>query len=87
MLDEVEGFAGEFVCKARRDAGGRDAFVVVAEASAPQDPALAARFAETLKRKIGIEVEVEVVGRGETAALTQIDVRQKPIRLLDERYA
>jgi phenylacetate-CoA ligase len=27
-----------------------------------------------------------VVGRGETAALTQVEVRQKPIRLIDERF-
>jgi phenylacetate-CoA ligase len=60
--------------------------VVVAEASVPGDPALAARFGEILKRKIGIEVDVELVGRGETAALTQVEVRQKPIRLIDERF-
>lgn len=86
MLDEAPEFAKEFVCKARRDAQGRDAFVVVAETHAPDDPAVAARFAEILKRKIGIEVEVELAGRGQTAALTQIDVRQKPVRLIDERF-
>jgi phenylacetate-CoA ligase len=86
MLDEAPEFAGEFVCKTRRDAAGRDTFVVVAEASASGDPALAGRFGEILKRRIGIEVEVEVVGRGETAALTQVEVRQKPIRLIDERF-
>lgn len=87
MLDEAPEFTGEFVCKARRDPAGRDAFVVVAETSALGDPMLAARFGEILKRKIGIEVEVELVGRGETAALTQVEVRQKPIRLIDERFA
>jgi phenylacetate-CoA ligase len=86
MLDEAPEFLKEFVCKTRRDAVGRDTFVVVAEATVPGDPALAARFGEILKRKIGIEVAVELVGRSETAALTQIDVRQKPIRLIDERF-
>jgi acetylornithine deacetylase/succinyl-diaminopimelate desuccinylase-like protein len=37
------------------------------------------------RRKIGIEVAVELVGRGETAALTGVDTRQKPIRLIAER--
>jgi phenylacetate-CoA ligase len=86
MLDEAPEFLKEFVCKTRRDAAGRDTFIVVAEATAPGDPAVSARFGEILKRKIGIEVAVELVGRSETAALTQIDVRQKPIRLIDERF-
>jgi phenylacetate-CoA ligase len=86
MLDEAPGFAGEFVCKARRDAGGRDSLVVMAETIATLDDALSAAYAEILKRKIGIEVEVELVGRGQTAALTQIEQRQKPIRLIDERF-
>ena len=87
MLDEHSGFAGEFICKARRDASGRDSFVVVAEATTPADPDLAKAFGEILKRKIGIEVEVELTAKGGTATLTQIDVRQKPIRLIDERFA
>jgi phenylacetate-CoA ligase len=86
MLDEHPAFAKEFICKARRDAQGRDSFIVVAEATAPADPALAKAFGEILKRKIGIEVEVELAAKGATASLTQIEVRQKPIRLIDERY-
>jgi phenylacetate-CoA ligase len=34
---------------------------------------------------VGVEIEVELVAPGETAALTQIESRQKPIRLIDER--
>lgn len=89
MLDEVPGFAGEFICRATRDAAGRDAFTVVAETSAPaaERAGVAERCREVLKRKIGIEVEVELVDRRATAELTQIDVRQKPIRLIDSRFA
>ena len=47
---------------------------------------MAERCRETLKRKIGIEVAVDLVDRRATADLTQIDVRQKPIRLIDERF-
>ncbi len=86
MLDEHPAFAREFICKARRDDAGRDSFVVVAEATTPGDPDLVSAFRDILKRKIGIEVDVELVAKGATAGLTQIDVRQKPIRLIDERF-
>ncbi|MDG2527352.1 phenylacetate--CoA ligase family protein [Caulobacter endophyticus] len=88
MLEHAPAFAGEFICRARRDATGRDSFAVTAETTA--DTAewrdIAAFYGEILKRKIGIEVEVELAPKGATAGLTQIDVRQKPIRLIDERY-
>jgi phenylacetate-CoA ligase len=88
MLDEIDAFAGEFICRAVRDGSGRDTFIVIAETTAPHGArdGLLPAFRETLKRKIGIEVEVELVGKGETAPMTQIDVRQKPIRLIDERF-
>lgn len=86
MLDEHPAFAKEFICRAHRDDAGRDRFVVVAEATSG-DPAVAQAFSDILKRKIGIEVDVELVAKGQTATLTQIDVRQKPIRLIDERFA
>ena len=38
-----------------------------------------------IKNALGIEVEVELAGRGETAPFTEVDRRQKPIRLIDER--
>ena len=39
-------------------------------------------LAALLKQKLGVEVTIETVGKGETAHLTQIDSRQKPLRLL-----
>eukprot|EP01035_Chromulina_nebulosa_P045713 gene45714-61898_t len=66
MLDEHGAFAGEFICRARRDAQGRDNFIVVAETTTPQDPDIARAFGEILKRKIGIEVDVELVAKGAT---------------------
>jgi phenylacetate-CoA ligase len=88
MLENAPAFAGEFICRARRDVGGRDSFSVSAETTAPSDEwgEIAGFYGDILKRKIGIEVEVELVPKGATAPLTQIDVRQKPIRLIDERY-
>ena len=87
LLAEIPEFAAEFVCTATRDDTGRDGLRVAAEVHAPagQRPALHGRFADTLRRKLGIEVEVELVDCGATAALTQIETRQKPIRLIDER--
>jgi len=84
----VPGITGEFICKAVRDAAGRDEFVVVAETSAGGDDrqGVAERCRAVLKQKIGIEVAVELVDHRATAPLTQIDVRQKPIRLIDERF-
>ena len=34
---------------------------------------------------VGVEVGVELVGPGGTADLSEIERRQKPIRLIDER--
>jgi phenylacetate-CoA ligase len=87
MLEEIPEFAAEFICTAARDGEGRDSLTVAAEthALAEHRAALHQRFADTLRRKIGIEVEVELVDRGATAALTQIETRQKPIRLIDRR--
>ena len=38
-----------------------------------------------LRQKLGVETSVELAAPGETAPLTQIESRQKPIRLIDER--
>jgi phenylacetate-CoA ligase len=89
MLEERTEFLGEFICKAVRDANGRDDMIVLAEVStaAPERAALLDDYRALLKRKIGIEVLVELVGEGELTPLTQVDVRQKPIRLLDQRFS
>jgi len=77
---------GEFVCRVGRD-GGRDQMTVLAEVtdSAVGDVAVVQSLAALLRQALGVEVVVETVGLGETAVLTEIDRRQKPLRLLDER--
>lgn len=77
LLDEVPEFLGEFVCRVSADGG----FVVVAEVSRA-GPELLGRMRELLKNKLGIAVDVELVERGGTASLTEVDRRQKPIRLV-----
>ncbi len=88
MLDECPEFLGEFVCKAVRNEKGRDDMIVMLEVNCPESDyeRLQSECKSLLKRKIGIEVQVELCREGELTPLTQVDVRQKPIRLLDERF-
>ena len=85
MLEDVDAFAGEFICRAERDAAGRDEFIVVAEVHEQSD-AVADKIRGVLKQKIGIEPGVELSGKGSLSELTQIETRQKPIRLIDNRF-
>ncbi len=80
LLDELPEFLGEFVCRVTADGS----FAVTAEVNR-QGPETSNRIRELLKAKLGIAVDVELVGRGGTARLTEVDRRQKPIRLVDER--
>ena len=47
---------------------------------------LDAELEALLRQKLGVQVDVELVGPGETAPLTGLEVRQKPIRLIDGRH-
>jgi phenylacetate-CoA ligase len=84
MLAELPAYAGDYLCRAARDAAGRETLTVVCET---RDPSAAqhAAFRELLKRRVGIEVEVEFAQPGELKAQTGIDSRQKPVRLIDTR--
>jgi phenylacetate-CoA ligase len=88
MLEERSEFLGEFICEAIRDETGRDQMLVRAEVSSSvaKRDALLPLYAALLKQKIGIAVNVALVGEGELTALTQVDIRQKPIRLIDSRF-
>ena len=87
LLEEIDTFAGEFICKAVRDETGRDEFTVCAEVNGPRVEADHAKYKALLKQKLGIDCGVELFAPGALAALTQTEVRQKPIRLIDERFA
>ena len=82
MLAEISTFSGEWICKVTRDGAGRDELIVICEDT---EGGMTGAYQDVLKRKLGIEARIELVKPGQTAVLTQIDVRQKPIRLLDER--
>ena len=82
LIEKRDDVTGEYVCRVVRDAGGRDAMTVLLEHRGGGD---AAEFVLLLRAGLSVEVAVELVAPGATAGLTQIDVRQKPIRLIDER--
>nr|WP_010130657.1 AMP-binding protein [Microbulbifer agarilyticus] len=88
MLAELSSFTGEYVCIAERDDSGRETLTVMVEVSdtVAGHPAIAEQCAALLKLKLGLEVGVEIVSAGETARWTEIDRRQKPLRLLDRRF-
>ncbi len=87
VLEEHAAFAGEFICIASRDATGRDDLAVHVETrGAPDDAQLAAEFAALLRQKLGVEMSVVLAAPGALASLTGIEVRQKPVRLIDKRF-
>jgi phenylacetate-CoA ligase len=74
---------GEYVCIVSRDpATQRDEMVVTLESKGGSD---AGQLAAILRQGLGVDVRIELCAPQETAAITQIDVRQKPIRLIDKR--
>ena len=81
IMAEIDGFLGEYVCRAVRDANGREELIVIAECVGGDPDA----YRELLRRRLGVEVQVQLVGKGDTATQTQLESRQKPIRLIDER--
>ena len=82
LIEDRDDLTGEYVCRIRRDGAGRDSMQVTLESRRGSD---ATRLAELLRRGLGVEVEVVLCEPGGTATATQVDVRQKPLRLIDER--
>ena len=71
---------GEYVCLVRKD-GERMEMTVKVEVSAQSD-GLSAAMEALLKSRLGVQIRVETVAPGETAPLTQLESRQKPLRLI-----
>lgn len=86
ILEQRADFAGEFICTALRDAAGRDELVVAVETRGDPGQAQADDYRALLRRQLGVEVRVELVAPGSLAALTGIETRQKPVRLIDRRF-
>jgi phenylacetate-CoA ligase len=85
ILREVTELGDEYVCRVET-VEGRDAMTVVCEAaSGPARAGLEERVATLLRQRLGVGVAVEFVDLGGTADATQVEKRQKPIRLVDAR--
>ena len=82
IIENRSDLTGEYVCHLRRDAAGKDHMRVMLESRGGTD---AGALAETLKQGLGVEVEVALCEPGGTAGDTEIDKRQKPLRLIDGR--
>jgi phenylacetate-CoA ligase len=82
IIENRPDLTGEYVCHLTRDAAQRDSMRVTLESKGGTDTAA---LSELLKQGLGVEVDVELCEPGGTAAVTEIDKRQKPLRLIDER--
>jgi phenylacetate-CoA ligase len=83
IIESRPDLTGEYVCRLTRDpATQRDDMLVMLESRGGTDEA---QLAALLRQGLGVEVGVVLCAPGGTAAQTQIEVRQKPIRLIDER--
>jgi len=88
ILESEPRYAGEFLCFATRDAAGRDALSVSVEVRGDvADSRLSDSVARTLRARLGVEVGVRLCAVGSLAAQTGIETRQKPIRLVDQRFS
>ncbi len=83
LIENRSDLTGEYVCTVTRDpATQRDDMLVLLESRGGSN---AGQISALLRQGLGVEVAVELCAPGGTASLTQIDVRQKPIRLIDRR--
>jgi phenylacetate-CoA ligase len=83
LIENRADLTGEYVCTVKRDPmTKRDDMVVLLESRGGTD---VGQVSALLRQGLNVDVGVELCAPGGTASLTQIDVRQKPIRLIDER--
>lgn len=73
---------GEYICIVSRDDDRTEMSVKVEVTSNPDG--LRERMEDLLKSRLGVQIAVEPVPPGGTAALTQLESRQKPLRLITE---
>lgn len=84
LVEHRPDATGEFLCRVRRD-GGRDEMLVELEVRGDTTDAARTACETLLRTRLGVEIGVAFVAPGSLAPLTQVEQRQKPIRLLDER--
>jgi phenylacetate-CoA ligase len=85
LTAERSDFMGEFLCEVARE-GMRDELTVRAETRANSTDDLRRAYETLLRARLGVEVRVALERPGALAPLTQVETRQKPIRLIDRRH-
>jgi phenylacetate-CoA ligase len=85
ILAEMDDFAGEYICVRSLAADSREVFTVRIESRAGNPDAREAAYRALLKARLGVEVAVVLSAPKSLAALTGVESRQKPVRLIDER--
>ncbi len=85
-IAEFESLNGEYLCIVTRDDQGRDDLSLHVETTALADSQLARRVAGRIRDALGIAVQVILQQPGSLAPQTQIEHRQKAIRLIDQRF-
>ncbi len=83
IISENPAATGEYICRVEK-VGERDEMTVAVEVKGER-AGLEDAFKELLRRRLGVEVAIELAAPGELAPLTGIETRQKPIRLIDKR--
>lgn len=83
LTENHDDLLSEYVCEVNRK-DGRDEMVVHIEARGDLDRDTS-EYEKLLRARFGVEIGLKLAARGALASLTQIEVRQKPIRLIDNR--
>ena len=83
LLHEFEGTTGEYLCRLHVS-NDQDELNVIVE-YVGSDPGFKQALAQSLREQLGVRIGIELVGQNETAALTGLEDRQKPRRLIDDR--
>ncbi len=84
FLDTQHGLNGEYLCRHRHDASGREILIVDVE-STSDNAEVGTALAEKLRAGLGVAMEVQLKPVGSLANETGVESRQKAIRLVDER--
>ena len=86
ILAEEVDINGEFFCEVSRYEGRDEMTVLIESLVSPSNwPELVDKFRNLLRQKIGVDILIEIKSPGELSSLTEIDRRQKPLRLADRR--
>lgn len=87
ILREIIELNGEYFCRVASGDNGTDIMTVICETTEKIEKSngILKSTEELLRQRLGVGVQVNLVSPGETAEVTQINARQKPIRLVDER--